>query len=168
MQRSQHWRLAGVARSRVSKKARLNPVGMLREAQVAQHHDAGQQQRRGVGLVLAGNVRSSPVYRLHQRQAVCACARQDTAVSPCWTTLPKHDSDIRTISGDVLVYVPGMPRSSRCFILLLLGDICPICSVAAACVLLWLPALVLTNTHRASHVSNPCHLQATHQYWQIV
>ena len=53
------------------------------------------------------------------------------------------DSGIRTISGDVLVYVPGMPRSSRCFILFLLGDICPICSIAAACVLLWLPHLCL-------------------------
>ena len=142
----------------MSKKARLNPVGMLREAQVAQHHDAGQQQRRGVGLVLAGNVRSSPVYRLHQRQAVCACARQDTAVSPCWTTLPKHDSDIRTISGDVLVYVPGMPRSSRCFILLCLKDICPICSVAAACVLLRLPHLCfhMRIVHRTQAIHVIC------------
>ena len=74
----------------MSKGACLNPVGVLREAQVAQHHDAGQQQRRGVGLVLAGDVRSSPMYRLHQRQAVCACARQDTVVSPCWATLPKQ------------------------------------------------------------------------------
>ena len=35
MQSSQHWRTAGVVRSLVSKRARLDPVSVLRKAQVA-------------------------------------------------------------------------------------------------------------------------------------
>ncbi len=46
---------------------------MLIELQVAQHHNAAHEDGRGVGLVLARNVRRRAVDRLHQRQAVRAC-----------------------------------------------------------------------------------------------
>jgi len=55
---------------------RLDALGVRVELQVAQHHDARHEQRGRVGQVAAGNVGRGAVHRLHQRQAVRACARE--------------------------------------------------------------------------------------------
>ena len=46
---------------------------MVIEAQVAQHHDAAEEQGGGVGLVLTGDVGCCAVHSLHQRQSVGTC-----------------------------------------------------------------------------------------------
>ena len=45
-------------------------VCVVIEAQVAQHHDAAEEQGCGVGLVLTSDVGRCAVHSLHQRQPI--------------------------------------------------------------------------------------------------
>ncbi len=65
---------------------------MLVEVEVAEHHDAGEQQSSGVCLVLPSNVRRSPMHCLHQCQSVGAC------VDGLSSTLPNDCKTLRTYS----------------------------------------------------------------------
>lgn len=49
-------------------------LSVVVEAEVAQHHDAAEQQGGGVCLVLPRDVGGCPVHRLHQRQSVGTCS----------------------------------------------------------------------------------------------
>lgn len=48
----------------------LDPVGFVEHVQVSQHHHRAEQQRRRVGLVLAGDVRSGAVHGFEDGRAV--------------------------------------------------------------------------------------------------
>jgi hypothetical protein len=80
-------------------------------AQVPQHHNTTEQQRGGVGQVLAGNVGRCAVHGLHQRQTVKACMYRTTAVCFCteWCmTSPQH-----SVAGKHIEHAPLLQASQH-------------------------------------------------------